>query len=81
MMEGGEAASVTLLTLDLERRTGGEFRRYENPIMHSVSKSSSPDVGNSPQGNLTRLLELPDGSKKAVHIRLILQVNDEDVIW
>lgn len=69
-MQEGKPFSITFCTADRGRGTGGEIITLEGVVQCGVDY---PNSG--------RLVKLPNGHIRRMHIRLILRFNGKKVIW
>lgn len=86
--------SISFVTCDVNRKSGGEIIKFENVIL-SINESRSSGLGfNSPDPALTsfskdpnhyehatRNLLLKNGMRKKFHIRLLLEFNGQKVFY
>ena len=93
-MNTGERFTITFVSLDKKRKTGGELITLENARKHqagniteSESKTSEPPLPGETTGtnpnhtrNGTINIKCADGNIRKVHTRLIVKFNSKEVI-
>jgi hypothetical protein len=62
--------TITCITLDKQRGTGGDIRTFEHAIQIGTNHKQA-----------TRLVRLPNGKTRSLHIRLITHFNSKKVIY
>lgn len=88
-METGNLFSISFVTADKSRQTGGDIIQLENCRIRTkeekedVFKSSVPQKGKKQNHatHSTRNIILANGKIRKVHIRLILQFNGQNLIY
>jgi len=86
--------SVTFVTCDQERKTGGEIIKLENVILSSNEKYIGRLGFEEPSSNVTQFSKnpshyehatrnvlLPNGMRRKLHIRLLLEFNGQKVFY
>lgn len=80
--------SITFVTANRKKGTGGEFRTYSGCILSKNNmelplhqRSSTFTKAPRHFENATRNIQTPEGDIIKVHIRLIKRVNGQDIIW
>ena len=93
-MNTGERFTITFVTLDKKRKTGGDLVTLENARKHQAGniaeahgKTSEPPAPGETAGtnpnhtrNGTINIKCADGNIRKVHTRLIVKFNNEEVL-
>ena len=69
-MTKGKPFDITYVKADRSRRVAGKMRSLEGVVLHSTDRKNS----------IRRVL-LPNGKIRPIHIRLIVQYNNQRVIY
>ena len=93
-MKNGDPFSISFVTLDQARKVGGEIISIEKCMLASLNDELRKEIGftvtenktdfkKKPKHyeNATRNILMENGHIKKVHIRLILQFNDNKVFY
>jgi hypothetical protein len=93
-MKKPETFSISFVTCDQERKTGGEIIKLENVILSFNEKHSNRFGFEAPEENLTPFSKAPNhyehatrnvllknGMRRKFHIRLLLEFNGKKVFY
>lgn len=93
-MEEGKPFSITYVTCDVNRNTGGDLMKLENVILSFQEKGAEKFGFESPEPNITehtkranhyvhasRNVLLQNGMRRKFHFRLLLEFNGQKVFY
>lgn len=93
-MAEGKPFSITYVTCDVNRKTGGDIMKLENVILSFQQKGAEKFGFEDPEPNVTdyskranhyehasRNVLLQNGMRRKFHIRLLLEFNGQKVFY